>query len=102
MKVIKLKESDLQRIVKKVLTEQVEKSKIEKFLTKVADAIDEPYFKTMEDEYSVFKPIEQIFVIVKKIKPNDIKNYLNYQKSSNDTHYIVKHKDGTEIYREEK
>ena len=103
MKVIKLNESDIKRIVKKVLTEQEEKSKNEKFLTNVADTIVEPYFKTMMDEYRVFKSIEQIFVIVKKIKPDDIKNYLNYnQRSSNDTHYIVKDKDGKEIYREEK
>ena len=72
------------------------------FIENVADNIDEPYFKNMKNDYRVFKENEQLYVIVKKIKPSDITNYSKYNIIEKGNLYIVKDKDGKEIYSEEK
>ena len=72
------------------------------FIENVADNIDEPYFKNMKNDYRVFKENEQLYVIVKKINPSDITNYLKYNIIEKGNLYIVKDKDGKEIYSEKK
>ena len=72
------------------------------FIENVADNIDEPYFKNMKNDYRVFKENEQLYVIVKKIKPSDITNYSKYNIIEKGNLYIVKDKDDKEIYSEEK
>ena len=72
------------------------------FIENVADNIDEPYFKNMKNDYRVFKENEQLYVIVKKIKPSDITNYSKYNIIEKGNLYIVKDKDGKEIYSEKK
>ena len=81
---------------KRMLNEQSD------FIRNVADNIVEPYFKNMENDYRVFKENEQLYVIVKKIKPSDITNYSEYNIIEKGNFYIVKDKDDEKIYSEEK
>jgi hypothetical protein len=78
------------------------------FIQKVDKAItSEPYFKQMINDYDL-EMIEQLYIIVNKIKPNDSKNYQDYRieypggTPTNKDHYIVRDKNGKEIYSEKK
>jgi len=92
----KIKRELIEESNKRMLNEQ------SNFIENVADNIDEPYFKNMKNDYRVFKENEQLYVIVKKIKPSDITNYSKYNIIEKGNLYIVKDKDGKEIYSEEK
>ena len=92
----KIKRKLIEESNKRMLNEQ------SNFIENVADNIDEPYFKNMKNDYRVFKENEQLYVIVKKIKPSDITNYSKYNIIEKGNLYIVKDKDDKEIYSEEK
>jgi hypothetical protein len=92
----KIKRELIEESNKRMLNEQ------SNFIENVADNIDEPYFKNMKNDYRVFKENEQLYVIVKKINPSDITNYLKYNIIEKGNLYIVKDKDGKEIYSEKK
>jgi len=92
----KIKRELIEESNKRMLNEQ------SNFIENVADNIDEPYFKNMKNDYRVFKENEQLYVIVKKIKPSDITNYSKYNIIEKGNLYIVKDKDDKEIYSEEK
>ena len=92
----KIKRELIEESNKRMLNEQ------SNFIENVADNIDEPYFKNMKNDYRVFKENEQLYVIVKKIKPSDITNYSKYNIIEKGNLYIVKDKDGKEIYSEKK
>jgi len=106
MKVRRLNESDIQRIVKRVLNEQESTDgNRQRFLQNVINTIDKSSaFKQMINDYGVDGSIEQKYIIGKIIEPNekDSENYQDYRIEDDHDHYIVYDKYDKELYTEKK